>query len=161
MLDHTDFQILSRLQEDARVPVAQIAREIDLAPSAVHQRIQKLEDSGVIRGYEVRLDPRKLGRALASFVRVQTGEGASAPEITQALVEIPEVQEVHRVVGEDCFFVKVRVEDPQALAELLDHTIQRIPNVASTHTTIVLATAKETHCLPLPLEEASMREPEA
>jgi Lrp/AsnC family transcriptional regulator, leucine-responsive regulatory protein len=90
-----------------------------------------------------------MGLALVSFVRVRAGEGARAEEITQALVSLPEVQEVHRVVGEDCFFVKVRVRDPNALAKLLDDHIQRIPNVASTHTTIVLTTAKESCRVPL------------
>ncbi len=149
MIDDTDRRILSLLQCNARMPVAEIARTIDLAPSAVHQRIRKLEESGVIQGYETRLDPRALDLRLVSFVRLQTGEGASAPEITEALVRIPQVQEVHRVVGEDCFFVKVRVRDPQDLATLLDHQIQRVPNVASTHTTIVLTTAKESFHLPL------------
>jgi Lrp/AsnC family leucine-responsive transcriptional regulator len=60
---------------------------------------------------------------------------------------------VHRVVGEDCFFVKVRVKDTHALAELLDHHIQRIPNVASTRTTIVLTTAKESRDIPISLSE--------
>lgn len=149
MIDATDRSILALLQENARVPAAEIARAIGLAPSAVHARIRKLEEAGVIQGYETRIDPRSVGRSLVSFVRVQTGEGAQAPEITKALCALPEVQEVHRVVGEDCFFVKVRVRDTEALAELLDERLQRIPNVAATRTTIVLTSAKETHSLPL------------
>jgi len=149
VIDETDRRILAVLQRNARTSVAEIARTIDLAPSAVHQRIRKLEDSGVIEGYETRIDPRAVGRTLVSFVRVQTGQNAKAPEITAALSAIPEVQEVHRVVGEDCFFVKLRVQDTEALADLLDHHLQRIPNVASTHTTIVLTTAKESLWLPL------------
>jgi Lrp/AsnC family leucine-responsive transcriptional regulator len=111
----------------------------------------------VIQGYETRIDPRAIDRGLLSFVRVQTGEGAKAPEITEALCSVPGVQEVHRVVGEDCFFVKVRVRDTEALAHLLDYRIQRIPNLASTRTTIVLTTAKESRELPIdsPSEEES------
>jgi Lrp/AsnC family transcriptional regulator, leucine-responsive regulatory protein len=156
VIDATDRKILSYLQSNARIPAAEIARNIDLAASAVHHRIRKLEEAGVIQGYETRIDPRAVDRGLVSFVRVQTGEGARAPDLTEALAAIPEVQEVHRVVGEDCFFVKVRVSDPEALADLLDHRLQRIPNVASTHTTIVLTTAKET--LWLPVESAEDRE---
>jgi len=148
-LDETDRKILAHLQENARISNAEIGRRIELAASAVHHRIRKLEESGVIRGYEARVDPRALDFDLVSFVRVQTGAGARATEITEALTEIAEVQEVHRVVGEDCFFVKVRVRDPDALAHLLDHQIQTIPNVASTRTTIVLTTAKESRTLPL------------
>lgn len=156
MIDGTDRRILALLQENARIPAAEIARSIGLAPSAVHHRIRKLEESGVIQAYETRVDPRAVGRGLVSFVRVQTGEGAKAPDIIRALTGIPEVQEVHRVVGEDCFFVKVRVKDTHALAELLDERLQRIANVASTRTTIVLTTAKETRWLPM--EEADMEE---
>ncbi len=148
-MDELDRRILDLLQDNARLPVAEIARSVGLGASAVHQRIRKLEESGVIQGYEARLDPRALGRDLVSFVRVQTGEGARADAITAALVRLPEVQEVHRVVGEDCFFVKVRVRDTRALAELLDHRLQTIPNVAATRTTIVLTTAKESRAIPL------------
>lgn len=149
MIDEVDRRILALLQDNARIAAAEIARTIDLAPSAVHYRIRKLEDAGVVQGYEARIDPRALDINLVSFVRVQTGPGAQAPEITRALCELPEVQEVHRVVGEDCFFVKVRVRDTEALAELLDYRMQRIPNVASTKTTIVLTTAKESRALPI------------
>lgn len=148
-LDDKDRAILALLQENARIANAEIARRIELAPSAVFQRIRKLEDAGIIQGYEARLDPRALGHGLVAFVRVQTGEGAHAPEIIAALDRLPMVQEIHRVVGEDCFFVKVRVEDTHVLAELLDEHIQLIPGVASTKTTIVLTTAKETRELPL------------
>jgi Lrp/AsnC family transcriptional regulator, leucine-responsive regulatory protein len=149
MIDDTDLKILDLLQGNARISNAEIARSIGLAASAVHQRIRKLEEGGVILGYETRVDPEAVGRGLASFVRVQTGEEAEAPVILKHLAALPEVQEVHRVVGEDCFFVKVRVRGPQELAALLDDTVQRIPGVASTRTTIVLTTAKETAVLPL------------
>jgi Lrp/AsnC family leucine-responsive transcriptional regulator len=149
MIDATDRKILGLLQENARMPAAEIARAIELAPSAVHHRIRKLEETGVIQGYETKIDPRAVGRGLMAFVRVQTGEGARAPALTEALGRLPEVQEVHRVVGEDCFFVKVRVRDTTALAELLDTRLQRIAGVAATRTTIVLTSAKESRALPL------------
>jgi Lrp/AsnC family transcriptional regulator, leucine-responsive regulatory protein len=148
-LDDKDRSILLLLQENARISNAEIARRIELAPSAVFQRIRKLEEAGVIQGYEARINPRPLGFGLVAFVRVQTGEGASAPEITGALGRLPVVQEIHRVVGEDCFFVKVRVEDTGALADLLDRQIQPIAGVATTKTTIVLTTSKETRAVPL------------
>jgi Lrp/AsnC family leucine-responsive transcriptional regulator len=149
MIDATDRKILGLLQENARIPAAEIARAIGLAPSAVHYRIRKLEESDVIQGYETKINPRSVGRGLVAFVRVQTGEGARATALTKALSDVPEVQEVHRVVGEDCFFVKVRVKDTGALAELLDNQLQRISGVAATRTTIVLTSAKETRALPL------------
>ena len=142
MIDDIDSRILELLQKDARIANAAIARDVGLAPSAVFQRIRKLESTGVIRGYHAHLDPATLGQGLMAFIAVQTGEGARARETAEMLSGIPEVLEVHRVVGEDCFFLKVRVRDAEALGALLDEKIQRLPPVASTRTTIVLSTAK-------------------
>jgi Lrp/AsnC family transcriptional regulator, leucine-responsive regulatory protein len=143
MPDDVDLRILDLLQNNARIANAAIGREVGLTPSAVSQRIKKLEDSGVIEGYRAHLDPRRVGKGLLAFVAVQTGEGARAKETGELLAAVPEVLEVHRVVGEDCFFLKIRVEDTGALGRLLDEKIQTLPPVASTRTTIVLSTAKE------------------
>jgi len=143
MIDDIDRRILELLQDDARIANAAIARDVGLAPSAVFQRIRKLESSGVIRGYRAHLDAAALGQGLLAFITVQTGEGARAKETAAMLAGIREVLEVHRVVGEDCFFLKVRVRDAEALGALLDEKIQRLPPVASTKTTIVLSTAKD------------------
>ncbi|MGD2071481.1 MAG: Lrp/AsnC family transcriptional regulator [Gemmatimonadota bacterium] len=142
MLDAIDRRILQLLQRDARVANAAIARDVELAPSAVFQRIRKLEEAGVITGYHAHVDPAALGQGLLAFVTVQTGEGARAAETAGMLAGIPEVLEVHRTVGEDCFFLKVRVRDTTALGALLDEKIQRLAPVASTRTTIALSTAK-------------------
>lgn len=154
MLDATDLRILDVLQQDARTSNAEIARQIALAPSAVFQRIRKLEESGVIRGYHAHVDPAAIELGLLAFVSVQTNEGARAKETTDLLASIPEVVEVHRVVGDDCFLLKVRVADTAALGVLLDEKIQRLPPVASTRTTIVLSSAKAGWSLPLPGESA-------
>jgi Lrp/AsnC family transcriptional regulator, leucine-responsive regulatory protein len=143
MIDDVDLRILRILRHDARTSNAAIAREVGLAPSAVFQRIRKLENEGVIQGYHADLDPHALDQGLLAFVSVQTGEGARAAETGALLAAIPEVLEVHRVVGVDCFFLKVRVRDTTALGALLDEQIQCLPPVASTSTTIVLSTAKD------------------
>lgn len=148
-LDRTDLAILRLLQEDGRISNAEIARRVDMAPSAIYNRIQKLEDRGVIRGYTARIDPRALGYDLVAFVRLRSAEGSRPDDFIGPLSAIPEVQELHRVVGEDCFFLKVRVEDTDALATLLDEEIAALSAVASTKTTIALSTAKDTLDVPL------------
>ncbi|MEX2526894.1 MAG: Lrp/AsnC family transcriptional regulator [Gemmatimonadota bacterium] len=148
-MDEMDRKILALLQENARISNAEIARQVGLASSAIFHRIRKLEEGGVIRGYHTQLDPRLMGMGMAAFVRVQTGDGASAEAIVSDLLALPEVQEVHRVVGEDCFFVKVRTRDPQDLARLLDDSIQPIQGVATTRTTVVLTTARESLAVPV------------
>lgn len=142
MLDDLDLRILALLQANARIANAAIGREVGITPSAVSQRIKKLEDTGVIEGYRAHLNPKAVKKGLLAFVAVQTGEGARAKETGELLASIPEVLEVHRVVGEDCFFLKLRVEDTSALGQLLDEKIQPLPPVASTRTTIVLSTSK-------------------
>lgn len=142
MFDNIDLRILEMLHQDARVANAAIARDVGLAPSAVFQRIKKLEEAGVIQGYHARIDPEALDQGLLAFISVQTGEGARAKETAEILAAVPEVMEVHRVVGEDCFFLKVRVKDTTALGAFLDGKIQTLGPVASTRTTIVLSTSK-------------------
>lgn len=149
MIDTIDRRILALLQDDARISNAEIGRRVNLAPSAIFQRIKKLEEQGIILGYKAQLNPKALGYGLLAFVQIQTASGAKAPVVTRELAAIPEVFEIHRVVGEDCFYLKVRVSDPEALEKLLDHCIQPLPSVASTRTTIVLSTGKESQSLPL------------
>ena len=148
-LDAMDREILRLLQNNARTSNAEIARQVGMAPSAIFQRVRKLEERGVIVGYRGQLNTRALGFGLVAYVMVQTGENAREHNTGSLLAKLPAVQEVHRVVGEDCFIVKVRVRDTDALAHLLEHEIQAIPSIASTRTTIVVKTLKETSEIPL------------
>ena len=147
MIDGTDEQILTILQSDARISNAEIARQIGLAPSAVLERIRKLEDRGIIRGYRTDIDPRAVEFGLTVFVTVKTSECGSDAE--EALAKIPEVLEVLDVAGEDCFMLKIRTKDTDALGRLLREKIKTIPSVSGTRTTVVLETYKETNALPL------------
>lgn len=149
MIDDIDRQILAMLQENARTSNAEIARKVGMAASAIFERIRKLEQRGVIRGYTIQLDGRALGYGLVAFVSLKAGAMGHSAEILERLATIPGVQEVHLIVGDDCFLVKVRVEDTDALARLLQDHLQRIEGVGSTKTTIVLRTAKEGQALPI------------
>ncbi len=147
MIDETDTQILNMLQQDARVSNAEIARQVNLAPSAVLERVRKLEERKVIRGFTASLDPKQVGLGLIAFVFVRTNECGDGTD--QMLAQIPEVLEVHDVAGEDSYLLKVRAEDPEDLAVLLREKLKAIPTVISTRTTVVLQTVKETTALPL------------
>lgn len=149
-MDEIDLQILNILQNNARLANAEIARRVGMAPSATLERIRKLEERGVIEGYTARLDPQALGLALVAFVFIRSDERVGAPETTRLLAEIPEVQEVHHIAGEDCLLVKVRAADTAALAELLRERLGAIGAIRSTRTSIVLHTVKETSTLRLP-----------
>jgi Lrp/AsnC family leucine-responsive transcriptional regulator len=149
IIDEVDAKILDRLQENARVTQAEIAKSVGLAPSAVLERIRKLEAKGVIRGYYTAIDPHVAELPLLAFVSVRTSEYGPEQPSAQALAAIPEVLEVHHVAGDDCYLLKVRAEDAEALGRLLRQKIAAVPHVTSTRTTIVLGTSKETIRLPL------------
>ena len=149
MIDETTRDILTNLQDDARMSNAELARRVGLAPSAVFERLRKLEERGTIRGYSVSIDPESVALALLAFVFVRSDERLGAPQTESALAAMPEVQEVHHVAGEDCFLIKVRVRDTAALSDLLDNRIGALEHVRSTRTTIVLKTAKESGALPI------------
>ena len=150
MLDAIDRAILGHLQQNARTSNADIARQLDMAPSAILDRIRKLEQKGVIQGYTIRIDPRTVGLGLTAFILVRTEERVGSGAIGEALARLPEVLELHHVAGEDCYLVKVRVADTEALSRLLRDKVGRLKGVRNTRSTIVLSTAKEGGDLPLP-----------
>jgi Lrp/AsnC family leucine-responsive transcriptional regulator len=149
MIDQSDRIILTILQQNARTSNAEIARQVGLAPSAVFERIRKLEERGVVTGYTATVKPDALALPLLAFVFVRGDDRPAATDTERALAAIPEVQEVHHVAGEDCFLVKIRARDTTALGALLRDQIGGIPSVRATRTTIVLNTIKETGTLPL------------
>lgn len=150
MIDEIDRKILEALQAEARISNAELARQVGMAPSAILERVRKLEERGMILGYSARLGPKPLGAGLVAFVAVRAEERMGAPETAARLAELPEIQEVHHIAGEDCFLAKVRVADVEALGKLLRERIGSIPTVRSTKTTIVLETVKETSAVPIP-----------
>ena len=143
-IDHLDLRIIEILQANARETQADIARDVGLAPSAVMERVRKLEARGIIRGYSALVDPRAIALPLLAFVAVRSDEVGAEDRVAHALSEIPEVLEVHHVAGDDCYLVKVRARDAEDLGVLLRTRFARIPGVRSTRTTIVLETVKET-----------------
>jgi Lrp/AsnC family transcriptional regulator, leucine-responsive regulatory protein len=149
IIDETDLRIVALLLQNARETQADIARAVGLAPSAVLERLRKLEARGVVKGYAADVDPRALGLGMLAFVAVRSDDIGADEHIAEALALIPEVLEVHHVAGEDCYMVKVRARDAEHLGQLLRTRIGRIPGVHSTRTTIVLGTVKETSRLPI------------
>ncbi len=162
MINVIDIQILNIIQNDARISNAEIARQVDLAPSAVLERVRKLEERGVIRGYATDIDASEVGFGLTAFVFVRTNECGSPTD--KLLAAIPEVLEVHDVAGEESYLLKVRAKNTEELALLLREKIRAVPNVLLTRTTVVLQTIKETTSLPLEnlgaeASEAAKRKP--
>ena len=158
MIDEMDRRILSLLQQDARLPNAEIARRVGMAPSATLERLRKLEERGVIQGYEVRVDPRKIGLGLTAFIFVKAQDKQGELDTGERLKQHPNVLEVHHIAGEDCYLVKLRAVDTEDLGRLLRSDFSTMPSVRSTRTTVVLGTLKESSRMPIPDEgDASRR----
>jgi Lrp/AsnC family leucine-responsive transcriptional regulator len=118
-LDETDRRLLIELQADARLSLAELGRRVGLSAPAVAERVRRLTEEGVIRGFRTDVDPRALGYALSAIVRVRP-----APRQLQKVAELArataEVVECHRITGEDCFFLKAHVRDVEHLEDVID-----------------------------------------
>lgn len=142
-IDETDRKILSFLVNNARMPFLEIARECGISGAAVHQRVKKLEDNGVITGSQLLVKPAALGLNVCAFISVSLSEDNKYPEVVAALKHIPEVVECHFSTGKAALFLKVYCFDNEHLMEIILNTIQRIPYVNSTDTMISLDEAFE------------------
>jgi Lrp/AsnC family leucine-responsive transcriptional regulator len=150
ILDKTDLHILRLMQENARISNADLARELNMAPSGVLERVKKLEQKQVILQYTTRLNPSALQQKLLAFIFLKAADGLGCNTTAKELAKIPEVQEVHHIAGEDCYLAKVRTQDSASLMDLMRNSFSKIPNLLSTRTTIVLETVKEQQQLIIP-----------
>ena len=153
-IDAIDRQILALLQDNARITQTEVAKIVGLAPSAVMERIRKLEARGVITGYVALVDPHVVDHRMLAFVAVRTNAvGDEEREVAARLAAIPEVLEVHYVAGEDCLLLKMRARDAEHVGHLLRNHVGTVRGVTSTRTTIVLGSMKESPRLPIAIEE--------
>lgn len=142
-LDHIDYQILRIMQNNARTNNADIARELGMAPSAILERVKKLEQKEIILQYNAKINPVALDQNLLSFIFIKSADIIGEQGIAYLLAEIPEVQEVHDIAGDDGYLIKVRTNDSAGLVDLMRNTLGKIEGIISTRTTIVLETIKE------------------
>ncbi len=144
-MNRTDEKILKALQEDGRATASGISGSVHLSVPAVAERIRKMENAGVIRGYTVRLDRGKRGYRLLALVFIGLESARDIPVFTKAAVEYPEVLECHHIAGEYDYLLKVLLEDTDALEAFLSKKLKRLPGVRKTNTLIVLSTLKESY----------------
>ena len=137
-IDGIDKIILKRLIADARTPILSIAREIGISGAAIHQRLRKLEASGLISGSKFILNPKILGYKTLAFVGIFLDSASKYSEAIRRLKEIPEVIESHYTTGNYAIFIKILCRDNEHLMNLLNKEIQSIKGVARTETFISL-----------------------
>ena len=119
LLDETNVRLLAELSADPRASASELARRVGMSAPAVRERVARLEESGVIRGYRLEIDPAAIGLPVAAWVRLRPGPG-QLPKIAELAARTPEVSECHRISGEDCFLLKVHVARIEDLESVLD-----------------------------------------
>lgn len=136
-----DRTIVDHLRKDGRMSYTDLGRALGMSTSAVHQRVRRLEQRGVIRGYAANVDPTALGLAMTAFVSITPLDPAAPDDIPERLKDVGAIEECHSVAGDMNYILKVRVGSPRDLEDLLS-TIRSVANV-STRTTVVLSTPWE------------------
>ncbi len=146
-LEDTDREILRALSKDGRLSFTDLAEQVGLSVSAAHQRVRRLEQRGVIRGYSAAVDADHLGLSLTAFVSIKPIDPAAPDDAPTRLAYLGAIEACHSVAGEEAYILKVRVATPADL-EVLVQEIRAAANV-STRTTVVLSTPYEGRPPPL------------
>lgn len=136
LLDRIGLRILDALQENARTSLNRIGRQVGLSAPAVAERIKKLEEAGIIKGYHARIDPAAVGQAISAFIHLTT-DARHYPAVKALAADTPQIVACHHVSGEVSFIMQVRVDDVAALEAL----VGRLSPFGQTRTAIVLSTA--------------------
>lgn len=144
--DARNVQILALLEGDPRMSVSELARRVGMSAPATRERIQRMEEAGIIRGCRLEIDPAALGYPIAAFVRVRPMPG-KLPKIAELAASLPQVIECHRITGEDCFILKVGLDS----LDNLDYILDQFLTYGQTTTSIVQSTPVPPRCLPLPV----------
>jgi Lrp/AsnC family transcriptional regulator, leucine-responsive regulatory protein len=132
VLDEIDRRIVAEVQADGRVTMAELGRRVGLSAPAVTERLGRLEQRGVIRGYHADVDPRALGLSLGAVIRIRPAPG-QLQNVADAAIGTPEVVECTRITGEDCYILRANVRDVEHLEEVID----RFTVLGQTTTSIV------------------------
>ncbi|HEX4428872.1 MAG TPA: AsnC family transcriptional regulator [Frankiaceae bacterium] len=141
MLEDLDRQIVSLLSADGRMSYTDLGRETGLSVSAVHQRVRRLEQRGVIQSYAARISPEQVGLPMTAFVSLKPINPANGDDEPEKLAHLDAIEECHSVAGEENYILKVRVSGPAELESLLREI--RAVAAVNTRTTVVLSTAYE------------------
>lgn len=147
-LDETDREILRALQRDARTPFSEIARQIDMSSATVHDRVKRMEEAGVIRGYHADVDPQAVGLGVSAVVGLRVEQGREEEAIDR-LREVDGVQEVMLTTGEWDVLMRVYAPTTDDLRELMFERVAQMEGFSRSQTMVVLGTEYESYELPL------------
>jgi Lrp/AsnC family transcriptional regulator for asnA, asnC and gidA len=137
-IDSLDEKILKLITRNARIPFLEVARECGVSGAAIHQRVQRLLNIGVIKGSEFIVSPQKLGYNTCAYMGIYLDKAKYHKEVVDALRNIPEVVECHYTTGQYAIFVKIQTKTNKHLKKLIDHELQDVEGIARTETFISL-----------------------
>lgn len=141
-MDATDLRIVDLLRGNARLPYAELARQVGLSAPSVHERVGKLEAAGVIRGYRADVPPEAIGLGVTALIGIVQQAETEIDDLVAALAALPEIESCYFLAGEESFLLKVRVGTMAELEQLIVR-LNRIRGVARTRTTVALSTKWE------------------
>jgi Lrp/AsnC family transcriptional regulator for asnA, asnC and gidA len=137
-IDQLDRKILSIITKNARIPFKDVAEKCDVSRAAIHQRVQRLIDMGVIIGSGYHVNPKTLGYHISTYIGIKLEKGSLYKLVVPELEKIPEIVECHFTLGPYTLLVRLYAKDDEHLMELLNNKIQEIPGVVSTETLMSL-----------------------
>jgi Lrp/AsnC family transcriptional regulator for asnA, asnC and gidA len=137
-IDSLDRKILNILSKNARIPFKDVAAECNVSRAAIHQRVQRLTEEGVITGSGFDVNPKSLGYSTCTYVGITLERGSMYKQVVERLVHIPEIVECHFTTGPYTMLVKLYARDNEQLMDLLNNQLQDIPGVVATETLISL-----------------------
>jgi Lrp/AsnC family transcriptional regulator for asnA, asnC and gidA len=133
-IDQLDEKILKLITRNARIPFLEVARECGVSGAAIHQRVQRLLNIGVIKGSEFIVSPQRLGYNTCAFMGVHLDKAKYHKQVVEALRKIPEVVECHYTTGQYAIFVKIQTKTNKHLKQIIDEEMQEIEGIARTET---------------------------
>ncbi|WP_408869206.1 Lrp/AsnC family transcriptional regulator [Brochothrix campestris] len=148
-MDNLDKKALTELMANGRITWAELASRMDLSSPAAADRVRRLEDKGIIKGYHAEVDPEKVGYGLTAFIFITLERPEHTSEFLSLITNISEIQECHHITGEDNYLVKVRCHGTRDLDRIITTELRGLHGVVKTKTVIVLDTQKETTTVPL------------
>lgn len=151
-MDALDYKIIELLMTNGRVTWAELAANLGMSGPAIADRVRRLEEQGVIKGYTAILNPESVGYEMTAFISISIDRLEHRELFLSRVPEIPEVQECHHVAGEYDYLLKVRCQGTKDLDRIISQELRRLPGVFKTQTTIVLNTYKDTQKIPLSTE---------
>ena len=153
MLNSIDSNVIKCLMSNARTTWAELGNLLGLSAPAAAERVRKLEEKGVIKGYHAAIDPEAVGCGLAALISISLSTSEARDHFLSYIQDLPEILECHHVAGDEDYILKIRCQGTRELERLISHKLKSVAGVSRTRTTVILSTTKETSMLPLSIGE--------